>query len=185
MRWVRISPSFWVMAAAVWLIEPELLLPTALAATVHELGHVVAVLAVGGRVERLTLAALGAELRLSAGLSYARELPVALAGPVCSLALAFGAARLGWFLLAGISLALGLFNLLPIQPLDGGRVVLCLSGMCLRPVAAQRVEKLIASVALGGLLGLGVIAAARRFGPGLLVMGLWLGQRTLRAEKTS
>lgn len=171
------------MAAAVWLIEPELLVPTFFAAAVHELGHVVVLAGVGGKVERFTLAALGAELRLSGGLSYARELPVALAGPVCSLMLALGAVKLGRFLPAGLSLTLGLFNLLPIWPLDGGRAVACLCGMCLQPLTAQWVERCCAGAALGVLLALGIIAAHRGFGPGLLCMGLWLAWRTLRGEK--
>lgn len=171
------------MAAAVWLLEPELLAPTALAAAVHELGHVAALAAVGGRPEGFTLSALGAELALPGGLSYARELPVALGGPAASLALAAAAGSGGRFLLAGLSLALGLFNLLPLWPLDGGRAVACLCGLCLSPLGAERVERALAAAALGGFLALGVMAARRGFGPGLLCMGAWLGWRTVRGEK--
>lgn len=185
MKKVQISPSFWVMAAAVWLVEPELLLPTVLAAACHELGHVTALFAMGGRAEGFTLAALGAELKLACGLSYAQELPVALAGPLCSLALAFGAVRLDWFLLAGLSLALGLFNLLPVWPLDGGRIVACLGGMFLQPLAAQRIERIFSAVALGALLALGLIAARQGFGPGLLCMTLWLCWKNLRPAKNT
>lgn len=180
---VKIFPSFWFLAAAVWLVEPDLLLPTLFAAAVHELGHVIALLAVGGRVEGFTLTALGGNLHLAAGLSYARELPVALAGPVCSLALAWAAASQGCFLTAGISLALGLFNLLPVGPLDGGRTVACLCGMCLPPLAAERTEQICSAAALGALLALGGICLEKNFGPGLLCMALWLGWRIFRGEK--
>lgn len=183
MRRVKISPSFWLLAAVVWLVEPDLLAPTLLAAAVHELGHVLALLAVGGRVEGFTLTALGGDLRLAAGLSYARELPVALAGPVSSLALAWALAARGFFLTAGISLALGLFNLLPLGPLDGGRAVACLCGLCLPPLGAERVERLCSAAALGVLLALGGICLEKNFGPGLLCMALWLGWRTFRGEK--
>lgn len=183
MRRVRISPSFYLLVAAVWLVEPDLLLPTLFAAAVHELGHVLALLAVGGRAEGFTLTALGGDMRLAAGLSYARELPVALAGPVSSLALAWGLAAGGCFLTAGISLALGLFNLLPVGPLDGGRAVCCLCGLCLPPLRAERVEGIVSAAALGALLALGGICLEKNFGPGLLCMALWLGWRTFRAEK--
>lgn len=183
MRGVKIAPSFWLLAAVVWLVEPDLLLPTLLAAAVHELGHVLALVAVGGRAECFTLTALGGDLRLAAGLSYARELPVALAGPVSSLALAWVLAARGFFLTAGISLALGLFNLLPLGPLDGGRAVACLCGLCLPPLGAERVERLCSAAALGALLALGVICLEKNFGPGLLCMALWLGWRTFRGEK--
>lgn len=171
------------MLGAVWLVEPELLAPTLLAAAVHELGHLIALAAVGGKVERFTLAALGAELRLSAGLSYARELPVALAGPLTSLALALIAAEQGHFLPAGLSLALGLFNLLPIQPLDGGRAVSCLGGMLLSPLGAECLARLLAVGTLACVLALGGLCMYAGLGPGLLCMGLWLGWRTLAPEK--
>lgn len=185
MKKVKISPSFFLLAAAVWAVERELILPTLCAAAVHELGHVAALAAVGGKAEGLTLTALGAELRLRSGLSYARELPVALAGPACSLALALGAARLGAFLTAGLSLALGCFNLLPIRPLDGGRALGCVTGMLLSPVGAERVERTVAAAVLVGLGVLGAVCLRRGFGPGLLGMTLWLAWRTQGGEKTS
>lgn len=183
MKRVTVSPGFWLMAAAVWLMEPDLLAPTFFAAAVHEAGHVAVLWAVGGRVEGFALGALGARLRMSGGLSYARELPVALAGPACSVLLALGAAGAGWFLTAGISLALGLFNLLPVLPLDGGRAVACLGGMFLSPVGAERMERIAAAVGLGLVLGLGGLCLIRGYGPGLLAMGLWLGKNALVAEK--
>lgn len=185
MRGVRVTPGFWAMAAVVWLVEPELLLPTALAAAFHELGHLAVLRMAGGRAEAFTLSALGAELKLPGGLSYARELPVALAGPVCSLALALAAAGLGWFLTAGVSLALGLFNLLPVRPLDGGRAVACIGGMLLDPVGAERLERICAAAALGAVLLLGVVCLQRQYGPALLCMGGWLGWRAFgHGEKT-
>lgn len=183
MRRVRIAPSFWVLLALVYWIEPGLLLPTALAAAAHELGHAAALWLVGGRAEGLALSAVGAELKIAGSLSYTRELPVTLAGPAVSLALAWGAARAGRFLLAGISLALGLFNLLPILPLDGGRAAECLSGLLLGPVGAQRLQDILAAVSLGTLLAFGAIALAQGFGFGLLAMGLWLGWNQLRGGK--
>lgn len=183
MRRLRIAPSFWVLAALVYWIEPGLLLPTALAAAAHELGHAAALWLVGGRAEGLRLSAVGAEMKIAGPLSYGRELPVALAGPAASLLLAWGAAKLGRFLLAGISLALGLFNLLPILPLDGGRAAECVSELLLGPVGAERLQDLLAAVSLGILLALGAIALVQGFGAGLLAMGLWLGFHQLRRGK--
>ena len=84
---------------------------------------------------------------------------------------------------AGVSLALGLFNLLPILPLDGGRAVACLGGMFLSPVGAERMERIVAAVTLGLVLGLGGVCLARGYGPGLLAMGLWLGKTAFWPEK--
>lgn len=115
---VRSTGGFWLLVGALLL-----------AAAVHELGHLLAIRALGGRVTRLQLTSLGAVLRTRrAGLcSYREECLVALVGPLASFLLALGAGT--WarvfggadaYLLTGISLALGVFNLLPAGPLDGG-----------------------------------------------------------------
>ena len=126
--------GFWLLVGALLLAASvRFLLWVAVAVAVHEAGHILAIRALGGRIESLRLTGVGAVLRTRrAGLcSYREECLVALAGPLASLLLALGAGT--WarvfggadaYLLTGISLALGVFNLLPAGPLDGGRVLL-------------------------------------------------------------
>ena len=86
---------------------------------VHELAHVVMMLACGGQVRRLTLRF--ADLQIAAsGLGYRQELLSALAGPLVNLicGAAFCMQRPSF---AAYSLMLGIYNLLPVWPLDGGR----------------------------------------------------------------
>lgn len=101
----------------------------------HELGHSVIALRNGIPVRSITLFIFGgvAQIGREPG-SPGVEFRVAIAGPIVSFALAglFGA--LGWFAasfaplaalatyLAYINASLGLFNLIPGFPLDGGRV---------------------------------------------------------------
>ena len=109
-----------------WLDEGTGLLPWGLlACALHELGHLSAAAALGGRMEGLSLTAVGAELRIgyNAPLTYLQDSLVALAGPAANL-LAGGMLLIsGSQLAAALTLAVGGFNLLPILPLDGGRVV--------------------------------------------------------------
>lgn len=106
--------------------DSQSLLPVAVCAAVaHELGHLLCVWAVGGRVSLLRLTAAGAELRLEDEMSYMRELFCVLSGPMVNLLLAVWAARTGRLVFSGLNLALGLFNLLPVSVLDGGRALFC------------------------------------------------------------
>ena len=91
-----------------------------LAAAVHELCHYLAIAALGGQVGRSAVGSGGAAMELGC-LSPVRELLAAAAGPVGSLSLML----MGRFFprLALCGLVQGLFNLLPIYPLDGGRIL--------------------------------------------------------------
>lgn len=91
-----------------------------LAAAVHELCHYLAIAALGGQVGRIAVGSGGAAMELGC-LSPVRELLAAAAGPVGSLSLML----MGRFFprMALCGLVQGLFNLLPIYPLDGGRIL--------------------------------------------------------------
>lgn len=181
MRRVKVSPGFWGLLVLVWAVEPTLLLPTALAAACHELGHCAALGLTGAGVGRLKLSAVGAELVPRRSLSYAAELPTALAGPGVSLLCAFFAARWGFYLFAGLSLALGLFNLLPIHPLDGSRALQSLCALVLPTTWAQRLPKWLGVITAGLLLGAAVKVFLRLGGLSLLALALWLCYKNIKA----
>ncbi len=179
---VKLSPGFLLLAAVLALLDGEgMLIWAVLAAAVHELGHYAAVRLQGGSVKALHLTISGGEMMLDRRypLTYAGELLSILAGPGASLLLALAALRLGngreesW-LLAGLSLCLGWFNLLPVWPLDGGRaLLLILAGFLPHDTAVAGVR--LCSLALGaGLLAGGISCLARGGGATLAVMGCWL-----------
>ena len=105
----------------------------------HELSHSLVVRAEGGNVDRITLFIFGGVAQMDdEPRSPGREFLMAFAGPAMSLLLAgvcFVAfvvtttAGAPWWIwaplqyLAAINLAVGIFNLLPGFPLDGGRVL--------------------------------------------------------------
>ena len=178
------SPGFLLLLGALyWLDEGEgLLFWGLLACAIHELGHVAAALVFGGRVERLSLTAVGAELSFSyrAPLSYGRDSLVALAGPASNLLLGGLFFILGRQLPAVLSLSIGAFNLLPILPLDGGRILYGLLAEKLDPDWADRLLTVAAGCLVGLLAGAGVIAAVHFANVTLLLTALWLLTRVLR-----
>ena len=178
------SPGFLLLLGALyWLDEGVgLLLWGLLACTVHELGHVAAALAFGGRADRLSLTAVGAELSFSyrVPLTYGRDCLVALAGPAANLLLGGLFFVLGRHLPAVLSLGVGAFNLLPILPLDGGRVLYGLLAEKLDPDWADRLLTAAAGCLVGLLAGTGIIAAVQYANVTLLLTALWLLLRVLR-----
>jgi Zn-dependent protease len=128
-----------VPAAGVWesaFVATTLAVLLAISVLLHELGHCIVALRLGLPVHRVRLFLLGGISEIASGEpSPAREGLIAAAGPAVSIGLAM-ATGVGWLALqpAGVvwlliaqtcvaNLAVGLFNLLPALPLDGGRLL--------------------------------------------------------------
>ena len=153
----------------------------------HELTHAVVARRVGIKVLGVKLWLFGGIARLEGDANTPRtEFWIAASGPAVSLGLAavFAGAAAGlravgtadivvavaWWL-AGINLVLGLFNLLPGAPLDGGRILRAYlwrrHGDAVRAaVGAARAGKVVAYV----LIGIGLL----EFLAGSLVGGVWM-----------
>lgn len=181
---VEVSPGFlFLLGALFWLDEGVGLLPWGLTAcAVHELGHIAAAAALGGRIEGLSLTVVGAELRIGyeVPLTYGRDSLVALAGPAANLLWGGLALALHWELAAALTLAVGAFNLLPIMPLDGGRVVYGLLAGRLDIDWAERLMTALSGCLVGLLIGVGAVAAVQFANVTLLLTALWLLAGVLR-----
>lgn len=129
-RNISVRPSFLLLMSIVFFFdEGNLTVFLLIAAAVHEAGHFFAIKRMGGKVEKLNIGALGAEAEYSGSLTYRKEIIACAAGPAAGFAFSFLtslAAKAGireFFFLSGLSAMLSVFNLLPILPLDGGRML--------------------------------------------------------------
>ncbi len=169
----------------VWL--PMLVLSIAC----HELGHALSARRFGAQVHGILLHVYGGLTVFHGGLPARESMLVSLAGPAVNLGLAaltFGAARLTGFwsapvtselgavLLALVHLVVwantiwGIFNLLPIWPLDGGQVTRVL---LLKRLAEPLARFASAALSLGVLAG--VVVLALWWGPGLFTLVILAG----------
>lgn len=125
------------------------------AATIHELGHYAVLRFCGADVTGLRLSVFGAVMDTdSVRLSYGRELAAVLAGPAANFLWACALAamqRPAWYAPAGAQLALGLFNLLPVRPLDGGRALYLALTWWLGPAVGERIAGLVGACAAAAL----------------------------------
>lgn len=159
---MRISPSFLLlMAVFIWAAPPICLAAVLLAAVCHEMGHYLALRLCGGRLETVSVSAFGAQMciRDRERLSYGREALCVLAGPLVNVTISWllsmaGAWRQELYLFAGAQLVLGVFNLLPLTALDGGRLLWIGVAWLTDPFLADKVCRAVTLVLLMGLAAL-------------------------------
>ena len=171
MKRLDLAPGF---AAALCLLrllaEPRVFYAFLAAAAAHEAGHVMAIYLVGGRVTGIRLGMCDAKIE-TRGLGYRQEIFCALAGPGMSVLVCL-ALRKAYATCAAISLLLGLFNAMPVYPLDGGRALR--AGLCLvLPLGRAEAVSNIAGLAVCAAGLAGAIFCAAAYDLGLAPVALW------------
>ena len=159
---VYIYPSAIFLPALIYFLSAGyFVLLTAIAVAIHELGHYTALKLFGGEIKQLKLW-IGGVSMVYGGLGYTAEAVAALSGPAASLLLAIVSSLFGRvffndtasvpaYQLSGLSLLLAGFNMLPVFPLDGGRVLYSVSAIIFGLGAAERVRKCCAIVVTGAI----------------------------------
>ncbi len=129
----RIIPIFFWCALIFGFTEPPVAVLTLITAASHELGHLLAIYAVGARFEHMRGRWLGLGISLPRNLSYRDEALVYAAGPAANLicsavgCLFIPLCRDYALLFVLLNLATALSNLLPIEGHDGYGVIRALS----------------------------------------------------------
>ncbi|MGI5861855.1 MAG: site-2 protease family protein [Myxococcales bacterium] len=164
---LAIGPWLWGLALAVALFAAVL---------VHELAHSLYAIRKGGEVREITLLMLGGVSQLTKMPDGPkREAMMAFVGPLTSLViggLCLGIyallgdvgsfnARFGLFYLGFLNVFLGVFNLLPAFPMDGGRILRAMLTGWLGKLRATRVAAAVGKgfailLAVWGLLSLNI-----------------------------
>ena len=175
---IVMRPSFLLLLGLIFYLDDgsgSMLMMLA-AAAIHEAGHVTACIAMGGRVEVLTLSAVGAELKLDypSVISYGRENIVLLSGAAANLVLGAVSYFLGLYQMAYISVGLGVFNLLPITPLDGGRILYNLICERFHINLAEQITAISSGIFIGVISGIGAIWAVKFANWLPIVISIWL-----------
>jgi Zn-dependent protease len=150
----------------------------AVSVVLHELGHALAAKHYGIGTQSITLYPFGGVAAIERMPEEPdQELVIALAGPAVNVLLAgfFGGAWLltGWSLfglMVTLNAGMGLFNLIPAFPMDGGRVLRALLARRMGFLPASRLAVRIGRVFAWLFIAVGVL----RFWPSLLMVGIFL-----------
>ncbi len=156
----------------------------------HEMAHTLVAVFSGVHITEIELLPFGGQARIEdfTGLEPENEIYIALAGPLVSLTLA------GFFyflplvqyakLLFTINLLLGLFNLLPALPLDGGRILRALLSIKQGYKQATQVSSHLGLLISAGLIAYGIYQAfANLNGANYIVIGVFLFWAARREQK--
>ena len=137
MQKIRIHPLFVLLCLILLLGGKGLTLgAAAIAVTIHELGHKICAKRRGFLLQGLSLMPYGAVMYAEDGLPDKDGWVIALAGPAVNLLFSLLLSSLWWFFpvvytltkeLFWANVGIGAFNLLPCYPLDGSRILLCLT----------------------------------------------------------
>ena len=151
------------------------------AVIVHELGHIVTLRLYGLRIRRISADLRGLCIEYGGFCSPWGHAVSALAGPAAGLGYAFAASCFGrrsgnevLTLSAGVSLLLSLFNLLPILPLDGGRIFSIAASELLGGRRGDELTQKLGLVLSTALLAAGIWIMWRGDGTALTIAALWL-----------
>ena len=170
------TAGFFLLLAWLNYFDRQMVIPfTLLGCMLHELGHYGAMRAMGIEIKEIRLTAVGAEIVTADTMSYWQEGTAALAGPAVNLLLARLACLWdGGAFFAGINIVLGIFNLLPIGQLDGGKTLHCALCLISGPAAADWVEEVLSGVITILVFAMGVMLVAFQGNITLLCVSVWL-----------
>lgn len=151
---LNVTPGACILGALALLLLPLRWLAAAfLAAVVHECFHALALKLYGIRIVEITVNPGGAVMETEP-MPVGREVLCALAGPLGS----FFLASMGRVMpeTAVCAMIQGLYNLLPIFPLDGGRALSGILRICC-PRHGKKIMDMIRKVVILGALGVGLL----------------------------
>ena len=185
-----------VTALMIWLAGMESFLAFFLALLLHEFAHSAFARALGVRVLDMELLPFGCAANMDgfALVSGGKEILIAAAGPAANLICAAGAFALekavnSSFLTVFMqsSLVLAAVNMMPVLPLDGGRMLMVMLGLILPRKSAVKIGCAMGIAVSAAICGFAVYAAVSGyFHPMLFMMGgfmLYSAIKSMRSDE--
>ena len=189
----KVNPLFFALALALVAFGHALdFVWTLVALLFHEGAHALMARARGYVVKKVVLLPYGAMMSAGENFDKTSSVLIGLAGPLCNLLLALVTLGLWWlapaaypytisFLYANLSL--GVFNLLPVYPLDGSRVALGFCKNKLKAIKGSQIAGIVCS-----FLFLGLFVASLFFGVnftfGIIAVFLFYGATFASKDET-
>ena len=156
---IDVLPGAYLSAAVLLLVLPlRWFLAWLVAAAIHEIFHILAILLCGGKVRCVRIGPFGADIEIGP-LTPGKELICALSGPAGGLLLL---PMFRWIpCIALFALLQSACNLLPIYPMDGGRALRCAITLAVGEKWAEMISGVCGQFVLFCLYIIGFVAFFR------------------------
>lgn len=171
---MTVSPGFLLLTAFLYYLGGGGAVTAFLsAALAHELGHLTAMWALRAEISALRLTPCGPVIEYRGDLTRRQEMCILAAGPLGGIFFALFCFHMGtaYFSYAGaIALLATIFNLLPVEPMDGGRLLRLLLEEILPVRTSAVILRLCGNLCAVGVILTGIWAAS----PAAAAMGIWM-----------
>ncbi|MCM1368529.1 MAG: M50 family metallopeptidase [Roseburia sp.] len=153
------------------------------AVLLHELAHARVAKKLGYSLTEIKIMPYGAALCGKADMRAAHEIAIAIAGPLFNLVVGTAFAALWWLVptsyaftetFCKCNIYIGIFNLLPVHPLDGGRIALALLSIKLRRKKAYAIMRAVSATVGLASLALFVVSAIYALNICFLSVGVFM-----------
>ena len=179
---LKVHPLFFIFWAIFALLgDTEFILYIFIAAAIHEAAHIFAYTFFGAEINCIMLLPFGisATLKNAAKLSCKKEILCAAAGPFANIILTSvillpSGAISGTENLTYCSIALFLINILPVLPLDGGRILWFILLSFFSYQKAKKITDIINTVIASLILAAGIIVILEIGNISLFMIGTYL-----------
>lgn len=159
--YLKVSGRAFVLLAALVLMLPlQWVAAVLFSGAVHELFHLLAIYLLGGHLVSISIGSRGAVIE-ACPMTAPRELFCAIAGPAGSLSLLLLSRWMPRVAICG--LVQGIYNLIPLHPMDGGRILSGILFSFFSPPAAEKISNGL-QVVVGYLLAIGCLILTFKVG---------------------
>ncbi len=190
---IKVSVPFVLLVATMYTLDAgNVFIPTFFAVIIHELSHVAAIFLCGASIDVVDIRAFGIRVNVPelSCMPYKKEIIIATAGPLAGIitaSLGFAVAKIlntaifDYFI--GINVLITAINLIPVYPLDGGRIILGIVLQYLPVRVAYTISYILAIVSIGILLGLCTFLALRgTLNPSLVIFTAYIALCGIKAH---
>lgn len=177
---LRINISFAAAVTLTLIIDESGLCAAALfCCIIHEAGHIICLLILGEKPKLIELSFYGVKLeRKNSVINRAEEMAVYASGPLANLVLAaviFAVSNTQGMKMAAItSLCVGIFNLLPCVPLDGGNILRFLLSGIMNEERSGKISFFISAAVLVPMAAAGIILLFKSKNITLIAVSVYL-----------